>query len=154
MNKRPSRPFELWLLIISLIIIGISGLISGALFILSPDGQLMGMSPDLLTGSPFKDFLVPGIILFLFLGVFPIFAGYGLIQRPGWRWPNAVNICGRYHWSWTASWTGGVIILIWLIVQTGMLGYIFFLQPVMAVWGSAIIILAMLPRVRNYYRSS
>lgn len=154
MNTKPSRPPELWLLIVSLVFIGIVGAISGALFILSPDGQLMGMSPDFLTGSPFKNFLVPGIILFLLIGAFPLIGAWGLLKKPGWRWANAVNICRRYHWSWTASWAVGVIILIWLIVQTAMLGYIFFLQPVMAVWGSIIILVAMLPHIRNHYRAN
>jgi len=44
-----------------------------------------------------------------------------------------------------------VIILIWIIVETALLGYISFLQPVIAIWGIAIIALTLLPKIRQFY---
>jgi hypothetical protein len=154
MNRKAKtkKPPFLWLLIVLLLFIGIGALISGAMLFLSPDGSLLGMSMDLLAGSPFGNYLIPGIILFLFIGVFSVFAGYGLLKKPGWRWLNLLNPCKKYHWAWTAAWAEGVIMLIWIVVETALLGYISFLQPLIVGWGIVIIGLALLPQVRRYYK--
>jgi hypothetical protein len=44
--------------------------------------------------------------------------------------------------------------LIWIIVETTLLGLISFLQPVVTAWGGLILILTFLPGVRRYYRIS
>jgi hypothetical protein len=41
--------------------------------------------------------------------------------------------------------------LIWIIVETSLLGYISFLQPVITVWGISIIILTLLPPTRRSF---
>ena len=151
MRENNRRPALSWVLIILLFAIGIGGLISGPMLFVSPNGELMGMTTDVLEGSPFQNFLIPGIILFLFVGVFPVFTGYSLVRKPGWHWPDVINPVKQYHWAWTASWTAGVIMLVWIIVETVLLGYISFLQPVIAGWGSIIIILTLTPNVRKYY---
>ncbi len=152
MQKKPSRPLAAWLLIALLLLIGTGALISGPMLFLAPDGHLLQWSPEMLRGTPFPDFLLPGIILFVFVGLFPLFAAIGLIMRPGWRWPNALNPAKGYHWAWAASWAAGVIMLIWIAVETALLGYISFLQPVIAAWSAAVILLTLLPPVRTYYK--
>ena len=147
MNKK--RPFSLILLVVLLVVIGIGGIISGLMLFLAPDGSLMQMPVDVLDGSPFPDFLIPGIILFLFIGIFPVLAGFSLVRKPAWQWPDALNPVKDTHWAWAASWAAGVIMLIWIIAETIMLGYISFLQPLIAVWGIAIIVLSLLPDVRR-----
>jgi hypothetical protein len=149
-SKRPV-PFSLWILRLLLIFIGAGGLISGAMLFSSPDGALIKLNTSILQGTPFDNFLIPGIILFLFIGIFPILVSYGLLRQPAWRWAEAVNICKKYRWAWTAAWAAGVIMLIWIIVETALLGYISFLQPVIAIWGIAIITLTLLPKIRRYY---
>ena len=146
-----SRPLTLLMLICLLTIIGIGGLVSGTMLFSSPTGELIGLNTEILKGTPFTNFLVPGIILFLFIGVFPVLVSYGLLRKPVWQWAEAINICKKYRWPWTAAWAAGVIMLIWIIVETVLLGYISFLQPVIAIWGIAIIILTFLPPVRQHY---
>jgi hypothetical protein len=119
---------------------------------LAPDGRLMMLSSDVLAGTPFSNYLIPGIILFTFLRVFPVLSGYSLLKRPSWRWPDKINPTKTMHWAWTSSWAAGVIMLIWIGVETIMLGYISFLQPVIAVYGVVIIILTVLPVTRRYYK--
>ena len=80
-----------------------------------------------------------------------MFVGYGLLKRPAWNWPNGINPAKKMHWAWTASWAAGVIMLIWISVETILLGYISFLQPVIAVYGIVIILLALLPNTRRFY---
>ena len=105
----------------------------------------------LLDGSPFPNYLIPGIILFLFVGILPLAAVYALIKKPAWSWLVTINPSKNTHWAWTASWVSGVVMLIWIGVETLMLSYVSFLQPVIAVWGICIIALTLVPRVRSYY---
>lgn len=56
------------------ILLGIGALFGGSQFILAPDGHLMGLPLKLLAGTPFHSFLVPGLLLFTFIGVAPIVA--------------------------------------------------------------------------------
>jgi hypothetical protein len=146
------RPLAAWILIVLLFFLGIGGVISGALLFMSPNGDLIGMSTFLLQGSPFPNFLIPGIILFLFVGVYQIFTGYGLLTRTPWNGPDVINPCRGYHWAWTASWGAGVIMLIWIVTETVLLGYVSALQPVITIWGIVLIVLTLLPSVRRYYR--
>jgi len=152
MNKTVKfRPVVAWVLIVLLFFIGIGALISGAMLFAAPDGHLMKWSTDDLAGTPFSNYLIPGIILFLFVGAFPLFVAYGLLKQPSWSWPNMINPMKKMHWAWTASWAAGVIMLIWITVETALLGYLSFLQPVIAVYGIVIIVLTVLPEVRRYY---
>ena len=63
-----------------------------------------------------------------------------------------INPARKMHWAWTASWAAGVITLIWISVETILLGYISFLQPIIAAYGILIIALTLLPPTRKYYR--
>jgi hypothetical protein len=150
-KSKQSRPFVLLILICLLTIIGVGGLVSGAMLFSSPTGELIGLNAEILKGTPFVNFLIPGIILFLCIGIFPVLVSYGLLKKPAWHWTEAVNICKKYRWPWTATWAAGVIMLIWITVETAMLGYISFLQPVIAIWGIAIITFTLLPKIRQYY---
>jgi hypothetical protein len=152
-KSNTASPFVARILIFLLVFIGVGALISGPMLFLAPDGHLMKLSVDMLQGTPFTNFLIPGLVLFLFVGIFPILVSYGLLRQPSWQWAEAINVCKKYHWSWTASWAAGVIMLIWIIVETSLLGYVSFLQPVITVWGVAIITLTLLPNVRRYYTS-
>ena len=152
MEKKEHRPVISWILIILLFFLGIGGMISGAMLFASPDGRLMGFTTGLLQGSPFSDFLIPGIILFLFVGVFQFFTAIGLLTRTDWTGPDIINPFKKLHWAWTASGAAGIIMLIWIVVETLLLGYISALQPIIAVWGIVLIVLTLLPPVRKYYR--
>ncbi len=127
-------------------------MISGAMLFVAPDGHLMQWSTDQLAGTPFTNYLIPGIILFICVGIFPAFVGYGLLKRPAWSWPNMINPVKKMHWAWTASWAAGVIMIIWIGVETALLGYISFLQPFIAVYGIMIIFLTLVPSMHRYYR--
>ena len=63
------------------IFLGVGALFGGGAFILAPDGHLLGMPTKLLAGSPFPSFLVPGIILFTFVGLAPLQAAAITVRR-------------------------------------------------------------------------
>lgn len=61
--------------------LGLGALFGGGALILGPDGHLLGMPTTLLAGSPFPSYLVPGIILFTFVGVAPLVAAAITFRR-------------------------------------------------------------------------
>jgi hypothetical protein len=63
------------------IFLGLGALFGGGALILGPDGHLLGMPTTLLGGSPFPSYLVPGIILFTFVGVAPLVAAAITFRR-------------------------------------------------------------------------
>jgi hypothetical protein len=60
------------------LILGIPALILGAVLIARPDGTLPGLELTKLEGTPFTDWLVPGIALAVF-GL--ILLGFAFLQR-------------------------------------------------------------------------
>jgi len=56
------------------IFLGIGALFGGIQFILAPDGHLLGVPLGMLAGTPFRSFLVPGLLLFTFVGLGPMVA--------------------------------------------------------------------------------
>lgn len=56
------------------IFLGIGAMFGGIQFVLAPDGHLLGVSLSMLTGTPFHSFLVPGLLLFTFVGLGPMVA--------------------------------------------------------------------------------
>ena len=75
--------------------------LSGLLMISNPDGGVLSLSPALLYGTPFKDFLVPGILLTTIVGFVNLLAVFYNLQRH----PN------RYNWAIA----GGMTISGWII---------------------------------------
>jgi hypothetical protein len=73
-NTLGSRPFTSWILILLNFILGIGAVIGGAMLFVAPDGRLLQMSTDALKGTLFSDFLIPGLILFAFMGLLPVFS--------------------------------------------------------------------------------
>jgi hypothetical protein len=147
-RKRPPVSVVLALLVL---LLGIGAVISGPMLFLEPSGRLMQWNVDQLRGTPFPDYTIPGLVLFLFLGLFPVFVSIGLMAKPRWKWPDVINPSKRHHWAWAASWAAGIIALTWIAVETLLLGIISFLQPVIAVWGALILVITFLPGVNRYY---
>jgi hypothetical protein len=87
--------------------IGAGALLGGGLLSLAPDGRLLGMSTKLLASTPFDSFLVPGLILFIAVGVFPILAAASALRRS----PLAPMLAGAV----------GVLLVGWIAVEMVLL---------------------------------
>jgi len=150
-NKSERRPFMIWLLISLLVLLAFGALLGGGAFILAPDGHLIRMPLSNLANSPFSDFFIPGVLLFVFIGLYPSAVAFSLWKRPAWRWPDAINPFKQFHWSWAAALAVGVILIIWIITEVqfmeiGLLHVMYF------VWAALIVLVTLLPNVREYYR--
>jgi hypothetical protein len=63
------------------VLLGLGAVYGGLLFILAPDGHLLRMTTTMLAGTPFKSYLIPGIILFAFIGLAPLLAATTTLRR-------------------------------------------------------------------------
>ncbi|MBK7231271.1 MAG: hypothetical protein IPH93_03095 [Saprospiraceae bacterium] len=145
-----NRPFFLYPLILLHAFLGIGAFAGGGMLLLKPDGSLLGMNPEWLEHSPFNNYLIPGVILFIFCGFLPLLTLIGLLLKPNWRWPNALNIYSDKHWAWAFSLYSGIIVISWITIQLIMTQY-FWLQPVMIFTGLLIIIFSLTPPVMKYF---
>jgi hypothetical protein len=134
-TDRSRRPVAVWALLVLLVVQGVGGLAGGLALTVAPDGSIMRMPASLLEGSPFRDFLVPGLILLLVLGVLPLAAATGL-----WL---------RRRWAWYAGFTVGCGLMIWILVEITIIPYDP-LQPVCGGIGALITIVSLLRPVRRY----
>lgn len=141
MNTPDKPPISFYALLTLLFFQSASGLYGGAALILNPTGNLLQMPTTLLEGSPFQDFLLPGIILFTFLGVFPLIVFAGLWRRKPWAWLGAVLV--------------SMALIIWIGVQIAMIGYAPEppLQLIYGLVGIVLLILTQLPAVRKSLQS-
>jgi hypothetical protein len=81
------------------IFLGIGALFGGIQFILAPDGHLLGVPVSMLAGTPFHSFLLPGLLLFTFVGVGPMVAA-AITARRGASGPLAALAVGLTLMGW------------------------------------------------------
>ena len=62
-----SRPFSVSALFFLQIFLGLNGLMGGGAFLIAPDGRLLQIPVSYLNNTPFHNFLIPGLLLFMFL---------------------------------------------------------------------------------------
>ena len=133
-------PLSVYLLGAALLLQGISGLAGGIGLVGDPTGRSLGIPLEWLSGSPFDSYLIPGVVLLVALGVFPLVVTYGV-----WN---------RRPWSWSAALLVGLMLLVWIAVEILVIGY----QPapplqlVYGLLGLLITILVLLPGLRRYLR--
>lgn len=87
------------ILLALLAFLGLGAMGGGAIFIISPSGKLFGMPLSMLDKTPFSNFLIPGIILFLVLGIAPILLMMALIKKPNSKFANWFNYFKDMHWA-------------------------------------------------------
>ena len=142
------RPPALLVLVALLIFLGASGLFGGTAFLAAPDGHLIGAPRVWLDQIPFASFLVPGLLLFLVIGVLPLAIAAALIWRP-----LPARRIGGLYWGWTAIGLAGFGIIVFQLVELTMIAPSF-LHAIYVATGAAIVALALTRGVRGYYRAA
>ncbi len=138
MNTHRECPKSFYLLLVLILFQGASGLFGGAALVLDPSGELLDMPLDMLVGTPFETYFIPGMILLLVLGVFPLVVFYGLWQRKRWAWWGALLV--------------SIALIIWIGVEIAIVGYHSDppLQLIYGILGVVLLILTQLPAVRFF----
>ncbi|MFY9151858.1 MAG: hypothetical protein WAO52_07590 [Prolixibacteraceae bacterium] len=114
---------------------GIGALLGGWILITHPDGSAMHLSLDLLKFTPFQDFLIPGIILFIVNGIFSMIAFRALIRK--------------YKYAYWLILAQGVILSGWIVIQILLIRTIHPLHILLIVIGIALIFLGFICRKCN-----
>lgn len=141
-----------YLLIAAIVFLALSGVFGGIILMVDSSGSYLQIPLDLLESTPFSNYLIPGIILFLFLGLFPGLVAFGLIKKRRIKLANRFNIYKKKHWAWTFSLYCGIILVLWIDIQVMLLGGGYPLQTVYAILGVLIIILTLTPYVSRFYK--
>jgi hypothetical protein len=110
--------------ITALVILGLGALAGGIALLVEPSGSVMGFDPELLAGSPFPDYLVPGLIL---AGLFGI--GSLAVAALGLRRSRAAPFL---------AFAIGCAQMAWIVVQLAIIKEVSFLHPVFFVIGLVI----------------
>lgn len=101
-------------LLILLVFVGATATVSGLMLMIRPDGALMQMPTAILLTSPFRNFFIPGIVLFALVGLVNGMAACLLIRRHP----------AQYDWAMV----GGVMIGGWIVVQIILIQSLSWLQ--------------------------
>lgn len=141
------------LFIFLLLFLGLSALGGGALLIVSPSGKLLGGLPmSILDHSPFNDFLIPGVILFLVLGLSPCILAVALIKKPANSFAEHFNLFKDMYWGWSYSIYIAFALIIWIQVETIFVQSVGWLQTFYMLYAIPIIFIALLPQIRTLYK--
>ena len=111
-EPRRMRPVSLIVVTIVLLVEGTAALLSGIQMLRDPLGEPLGMELEMLAGSPFVSYLVPGLLLMLFLGVYPLLAALLLWWRPSWPAMGWLERLTHRHWTCAVAAAAGVGMLV------------------------------------------
>lgn len=120
MNR--TKNFIRLFLIALLFITGINAMVAGILFILYPSGSGLGMSTEYLKFTTFPDYLIPGWILLLTIGLPALFTAFLSIRKHR-NFPRLLVL-------------QGLLLCCWIITQVFMVSYFNFLHLIMLIFGS------------------
>jgi hypothetical protein len=138
-DKR-GRPVWTYPLLGCLLFLGASAVYGGLSLVLDPTGRTLGLPFEWIEGTVFGDYLVPGVVLLAVLGGGSFVVAYGVLRRTRWAWPAGAAL--------------GTATVVWILVQVATVRQYFFLQPIVAGLGVAIVALLMLPSMQRCYRTS
>ena len=133
--------------------LGLSAIGGGGALIISPSGKLLGGLPlSILKNSPFDNFFIPGIILFIVLGVFPTVIIFALLKKTVSPLAERFNFFKDMHWAWSFSIYIAFALIIWIQVESIYVQGVGWLQTFYMLYAIPMIIVALLPSLRNYYK--
>ena len=148
---KTKHPLLVFVLVMLLLFQVLSALVGFYMMLIAPKGSAIRIPLSLLENSPFSSFLIPGLILLLFLGFFPGITLYGLLKVPDWKWCEKLNIYKDKKWPWTFSLYFGIILICWIIVEEALIGGGHLLQTVYCSLGVFILIATLLPKMMKFY---
>jgi hypothetical protein len=144
------RPFMLWPLVLVLIFLAMGGFSGGIPMLADPANGGYLQFGEMLPSLPVSNFILPGLFLFIVMGIFPLLLAYALIIQPTWGWVDRFFQWSKHHWAWTGCLILVGIIAIWLAYEGWLVGW-WPITYATAVIGFFILLFVMLPSVRKFY---
>lgn len=92
-----------------------------------------GVPREWLQGSPFEDYFIPGLFLFVIVGGSFLFA--------------TIAVFARFQRARLAAFGAATVVLAWLAVQLAIIGYVSWMQPATTIAAIIVLFLArFIPR--------
>ncbi|MDP4085258.1 MAG: hypothetical protein Q8934_11670 [Bacillota bacterium] len=154
MVAKHRKPFACYLLICLHIFLGIGALFGGGALIISPDGSILSMPLKMLQNSPFNNFLIPGLILFVGLGILPLITTIFLISEKPSKIAKKLRIDKEKDLSWNSSLYVGFILIIWITVEMYLIKEVALIHVFYIFLGLLIQAVTLLPSVKKYYSNN
>lgn len=85
--------------ILLLLFVGLLALYGAWVLMSDPSGDTFKFSLDLLKNTPFHNYFIPGLILFIFIGVFCLFTVVCIIAKAKY-YPNMIVLEGIFLFGW------------------------------------------------------
>jgi len=148
MKKSLSSYFLFFLVLLQ----AISAIPAGLSLIFDPSGKSIGLPIEMLEPSPFRNFFIPGVFLFVVLGIFPIITFYGLLRKNKSKLAEKINLYKEYHWSWTFSYYLGLLLILWINMQLFFIRDFGMLHFIYSMLGVLIILITHLPNTKRDYK--
>lgn len=145
------KPFTCRFLILMHVLLGVGAVFGGLVLVIDPSGELIKMPLTLLENSPFNNFLIPGIILLVIIGIFPLITAHALLTKWNWKAANKLNMFSEMHWSWTYSLYIGFALIIWITVEAFFIRQIVEIHVFYIFLGLMIQACTVLPSTQTYY---
>lgn len=123
MKPETFRRYLYWVLSLFQVLIGVTALYGGSSLMMTPNGSSLDLSLDILRDTPFTDYYVPGLLLFIFIGLFHV--------------AGVITTWIRLRIAGSIAVFLGLILLFWIIIQVAMIGYASLLQPLYFILGLA-----------------
>ncbi len=114
------------------VFIGLGGVSGGFGLVSETSGANLGFHVDLLSKSPFSDYLIPGLILLVIIGAGSLAGG--------------VFSFLRYRYAGEIAAALGALLMIWIIAQVWWIGLTIWLQPLFFCLGLVELALGLLLR--------
>ncbi len=144
-------PYETYMLIILFVILSLGAIYGGISLIYDSSGAGLRLKIEEYYNYPFKDFMLPGLILFITFGIMPLLLIYPLLTKPKLPWANVFNVYKKRHWAWTYSLYIGIGLVIWIDFQIATMGYYTSIQIAYSLYGLALIVVSLLPKHMRFY---
>ncbi len=114
------------------ILIGLGAVAGGLGLALEPSGANLGMQVEALSGSPFPNYLIPGIVLLVVNGLGSLAGGIASLVR--------------YRYAAEIAAALGIFLILWIVIQVAMIGLVSWLQPLYFALGAIELALGLLWR--------
>lgn len=131
--------------------LGLGGIYGGVAMLSDPTGRAIQME-DILHLLPVPNFILPGLFLFVVMGLLPILLSIGLIREPDWSWANKLSAWSKHYWAWTGTVAVGMTLFVWLAFQGILIGFQWPIQYATLMNGVLIVLTAIIPSIQKYYK--
>ena len=109
-----------------------------------PFGKLLQMHA-VLPFFPVPNYFLPGLFLFIVIGLTSLLLLYALFTRPYWPLLSSLFKWNRYYWAWTGMLVTVIFLATWLFLQALLMGFRWPIQYITAADGLMVLFFLLSP---------